>query len=80
MSGTCLYKNKLFSISGNICLSYSCVNHCFCDLDFSGLGNHIFREGFRGSSNSDYAVQKLMLQSHGDIMIGDNGELDFQVT
>lgn len=77
MPGISLHKNKLFPISDNVCLSYSCVNHCFCDSDFSGLGNHIFREGLRGSSNSDCAV--LMLRSHGGIMIRVNDELDFQV-
>lgn len=50
MPGTCLYKTMLFSISDNICLSYPCGNHWFYDLDFSGLGNHIFGGGFMGHS------------------------------
>jgi len=79
MPGTCLYKTKFFYISDNICVSYSCVNHWFCDLDFSGLGNCIFREGFTGSSHCDCAVQKRVSQSHGGIIIRDIDELDFQV-
>lgn len=67
----------LFSISDNICLSYPCGNHCFYDLDFSGLGNQI-RGGIHGAF-SYCAVQKLMLHSHGGIVIWDNDELSFQV-
>lgn len=79
MPGTSLYKTMLFSISGNICLSYPLWKSLFLWFRFFWFGKPYLEGGINGTF-SDFAVQKLMLHSHGRIMIWDNDDLGFQVT